>query len=134
MVDSAGHLAGARVRQHFQTASVVKVMMLVAYLQMLQARHRPLTAAGNALLYPMIHISDNDAASAVLAAVGSAAIARVARESGMSDYAPAAGWWAFTQTSAADQARFMLALDDDTREAEPTHRSHCDGDDRRRSD
>ena len=111
VVDSAGHLAGARVRQHFQTASVVKVMMLVAYLQMLQARHRPLTAAGNALLYPMIHISDNDAASAVLAAVGSAAIARVARESGMSDYAPAAGWWAFTQTSAADQARFMLALD-----------------------
>ena len=29
----------------------------------------------------------------------------------MSDYAPATGWWAFTQTSAADQARLMLALD-----------------------
>jgi Beta-lactamase enzyme family len=111
VVDSSGRLAGVRVREHFQTASVIKVMMLVAYLQMLQARHRGLTGADTALLYPMIHISDNDAASAVLGVVGSAAIARVARESGMSDYAPGVGWWAFTQTSAADQARFMLGLD-----------------------
>ena len=58
----------------------------------------------------MIHISDNEAASAVLALVGGAAVARVARESGMSDYAPGVGWWAYTQTSAADQARFFFAL------------------------
>jgi hypothetical protein len=111
VVDSAGQLAGVRVREHFQTASVVKVMMLVAYLQMLEARHRTVGAADNALLYPMIHISDNDAASAVLGAVGGAAIARVARDAHMRDYAPGVGWWAFTQTSAADQARLMLALD-----------------------
>ena len=29
---------------------------------------------------------------------------------GCSDYAPGIGWWAYTQTSAADQARFFLAL------------------------
>jgi hypothetical protein len=90
---------------------VVKVMMLVAYLQMLNAQHRGLRAADTSLLYPMIHISDNSAASAVLDIVGQRALARVARESGMSDYAPATGWWAYTQTSAADQARFFLALE-----------------------
>jgi Beta-lactamase enzyme family len=111
VVDSAGRLSGVRLHEHFQTASVVKVMMLVAYLQMLNAQHRGLRAADTSLLYPMIHISDNSAASAVLGIVGERALARVARESGMSDYAPGAGWWAYTQTSAADQARFVFALE-----------------------
>ena len=110
VVDSRGRLSGVRLREHFQTASVVKVMMLVAYLQMVDAQHRGLSAADTSLLYPMIHISDNNAASSVLAIVGGAAVARVARESGMSDYAPGVGWWAFSQTSAADQARFFFAL------------------------
>jgi hypothetical protein len=110
VVDSRGRLGGVRLREHFQSASVVKVMMLVAYLQMLSAHHRGLRSADNSLLYPMIHISDNDAASAVLSIVGGAALARVARESGMRDYAPGVGWWAYTQTSAADQARLFSDL------------------------
>ena len=110
VLTSTGRLAGLRVREHFATASIVKVMMLVAYLQMLDSRHRDLGPADTSLLYPMIHVSDNNAASAVLAIVGSGALARVAGESGMSDYAPGVGWWAFTQTSAADQARFLFAL------------------------
>jgi Beta-lactamase enzyme family len=110
VVDSSGRLSGLHLRERFETASVVKVMMLVAYLQMRSAQHRTLSATDNALLYPMIHISDNDAASAVLATVGSAAVSRIAHESGMSDYAPGVGWWAFTQTSAADQARFFFLL------------------------
>jgi hypothetical protein len=110
VLDSQGRLGGLRPREHFQTASVVKVMMLVAYLQMLSDRHRALGAAESSLLYPMIHISDNNAASAVLSIVGAAALARVAQESGMSDYAPGVGWWAFTQTSAADQARLFSEL------------------------
>jgi len=111
VVDSRGRLEGVRVYEHFQSASVVKVMMLVAYLQMLAARHRSLDEADRSLLYPMIHISDNDAASTVLAIVGGGALARVAREVGMTDYAPGIGWWAYTQTSAADQARFFFALE-----------------------
>ena len=110
VVDSAGHLAGLRTREHFETASVVKVMFLTAYLQMLQAHHRALGAGDRALLYPMIHESNNDSASAVLGIVGGAAVARVAREAGMHDYAPGVGWWAFTQTSAADQAVFVNEL------------------------
>jgi hypothetical protein len=111
VVDSAGRLSGLHTREHFETASVVKVMMLVAFLQMRSSQHRGLSAADTGLLYPMIHISDNEAASAVYATVGSAAVSRVARESGMEDYAPGVGWWAFAQTSAADQARFFFALD-----------------------
>ena len=110
VVDSSGRLSGLRLREHFETASVVKVMMLVAFLQMRSAEHRGLSAADTSLLYPMIHISDNNAASAVFGIVGSAAVSRVARESGMSDYAPGVGWWAFTQSSAADQARFFFDL------------------------
>jgi hypothetical protein len=111
VVDSAGHVAGVRLHEHFESASVVKVMMLTAYLQRLAAHHRGLTSADTSLLYPMIHISDNAAASAVLSIVGPGALARVAREAGMSDYAPGVGWWAFTQTSAIDQARLLFVLD-----------------------
>ena len=110
VVDSQGHVSGARLHEHFRSASVVKAMMLVAYLQMRSAQQRGLNARDRSLLYPMIHVSDNNAASAVLAAVGAAALARVASEAGMSDYAPGVGWWAFTQTSAADQARFFSLL------------------------
>jgi len=85
--------------------------MLVAYLQMLARQHRPLDRASRALLYPMIHSSDNAAASAVLAAVGQLALDRVARQAGMEDYERARGWWAFTQVSAGDLARFFFHQD-----------------------
>jgi hypothetical protein len=110
VMDSQGHLSGVRLHEHFRTASIVKAMMLVAYLQMLSAHHRGLNGGDRGLLYPMIHVSDNNAASAVLGIVGGGALARVARQAGMTDYAPGIGWWAFTQTSAADQARFFSLL------------------------
>jgi hypothetical protein len=111
VVDNRGRLSGVRLREHFQSASVVKVMFLTAFLQRLNADHAGVSALDRSLLYPMIHESNNDAASAVLDRVGLGAIARVAREAGMHDYAPGVGWWAYTQTSAADQARFFVAIE-----------------------
>ena len=111
VLDSSGRLSGTRLREHFQSASVVKVMFLTAFLQRLAADHAPISALDRSLLYPMIHESNNDDASAVLDRVGLAAVARVAREAGMQDYAPGIGWWAYTQTSAADQARFFIAIE-----------------------
>jgi beta-lactamase family protein len=111
VLDSSGRLSGTRLREHFQSASVVKVMFLTAFLQRLGADHVGLSALDRSLLYPMIHESNNDDASAVLDRVGLAAVARVAREAGMQDYAPGVGWWAYTQTSAADQARFFVAIE-----------------------
>jgi hypothetical protein len=110
VLDSSGHVSGTRLHEHFQSASVVKVMFLTAFLQRLAADRRGLSVEDESLLYPMIHESNNEAASAVLARVGLPAIARVAREVGMSDYAPGVGWWAYTQTSAADQVRLFAAL------------------------
>jgi hypothetical protein len=111
VVDSHGRLAGVRLHEHFQSASVVKVMFLTAFLQRLSSVGRPVSAFDNSLLYPMIHESNNDAASAVLARVGAGAVLRVARQASMRDYAPGVGWWAYTQTSAADQARFFVAIE-----------------------
>jgi hypothetical protein len=111
VVDSHGRLSGVRLHERFRSASVVKVMFLTAFLQLLAADHRGVSALDRSLLYPMIHESNNDAASAVLDRVGARAVARVAREAGMQDYAPGVGWWAFTQTSAADQAHFFVAIE-----------------------
>jgi hypothetical protein len=111
VLDSSGRLSGTRLREHFQSASVVKVMFLTAFLQRLASDHVGLSALDRSLLYPMIHESNNDDASAVLERVGLAAVARVAREARMQDYAPGVGWWAYTQTSAADQARFFIAIE-----------------------
>jgi Beta-lactamase enzyme family len=111
VVDDHGRLAGHDLDRRFSSASMVKSMMLVAYLQMLARQHRPLDRSSRTLLYPMIHSSDNRAASSTLAIVGQRALDRVAREAGMRDYERARGWWAFTQVSAADMARFFFRQD-----------------------
>jgi hypothetical protein len=111
VLNSSGEISGTRLHEHFQSASVVKVMFLVAFLQRLAADGRGLSALDESLLYPMIHESNNEDASAVLARVGGAAVERVAREVGMHDYAPGVGWWAYTQTSAADQVQLFRALE-----------------------
>ncbi len=97
--------------ERFQSASVVKVMFLTAFLQLLNARPSAGQRTRRLAAHPMIHESNNDDASAVLDRVGAAAVARVAREAKMRDYAPGVGWWAYTQTSAADQARFFIAIE-----------------------
>ncbi len=111
VVDDEGRLAGANLHMRFHSASVVKSMLLVAYLRMLAQQHRSLDGASQALLYPMIHSSDNGAATAVLAAVGEDALDRVARVAHMRDYEPAGATWGFTEVSAADLARFFFHQD-----------------------
>lgn len=111
VVDDKGRLAGTDVHRRFHSASVVKSMLLVAYLRMLAYQHRPLDGTSQALLYPMIHSSDNGAASAVRAIVGDDAIARVARDAGMGDYESGGALWGYTEVSAADLARFFFHQD-----------------------
>jgi hypothetical protein len=107
VIDDHDHLKGFEIHSRFHSASVVKSMLLVAYLRMLGRAHRPLDRSSQGLLYPMIHSSDNDAASEVLAIVGEAALNRVAHDAHMSDYQPGGGTWGFTEVSAADLARFF---------------------------
>jgi beta-lactamase class A len=111
VVDTQGRLSGVRTDERFVSASVVKAMLLVAYLQRLARTHSGLDAGSRALLYPMIHVSDNGAASAVQAIVGNDALLSLARQAHMTDFALAANW-IFTQISAADQARYFFMQDE----------------------
>lgn len=111
VIDSTGKLAGVKLHLRFHSASTVKSMLLVAYLQMLAGEHRGLDDASRDLLYPMIHSSNNEAATAVLGAVGENRLNAVAREAHMRDYEPGGASWGFTEISAADMARFFLIQD-----------------------
>jgi hypothetical protein len=109
--DNWHKLSGTNLHTRFHSASVVKSMLLVAYLQDLAFQGRGLDAFSRGLLYPMIHSSENAAASAVFATVGDGGLERVARQAGMTDFEPPQGWWAFTEISAADMARFFYVQD-----------------------
>jgi hypothetical protein len=111
VIDNKGKIAGVAVHMRFHSASVVKSMLLVAYLQAIANEHHGLDSFATKLLYPMIHSSDNEAASAVFAIVGESGLARVAREAHMTDYESGDGVWGFTEISAADMARFFLLQD-----------------------
>jgi hypothetical protein len=111
VIDDDGRLAGFEVHRHFHSASVVKSMLLVAYLQLLERQGRSLDGESRGLLYPMIHSSDNGAASAVLAIVGDGGLQSVARQAHMVDYVSGGGRWGFTEVSAADLARFFYHQD-----------------------
>ena len=111
VVDTEGRLAGVDLHRTFVTGSVVKAMLLVAYLRRLDARgQRHVDAASNAILYPMVHVSDNDAATACWWIVGNAGLYGVAHAAGMTDFSNS-GDWAQAQLSAADQARFFFEMD-----------------------
>jgi hypothetical protein len=110
VIDDYGRLSGVNLHLRFHSASVVKSMLLAAYLRMLASDRSSLAAPGRDLLYPMIHSSDNGAASAVLAIVGEANLDAVARAAGMRDYESGGAYWGFTEVSAADLARFFYNL------------------------
>jgi hypothetical protein len=111
VVDDEGRLSGVNLHRTFVSASVVKAMLLVAYLRRLdgEGRHR-VDSASNAILFPMINVSDNSAATTCWSIVGDSGLDAVARVAGMTDYS-VVGSWANSQISAADQARFFDEMD-----------------------
>lgn len=110
VVDSQGRMSGAHIHRTFVSASVVKAMLLVAYLRMLAAEGRSLGPADRSILDPMIEVSDNDAAAAAWYRVGESRVVALARRSGMTDFS-VSGYWANAQISAADQARFFFGME-----------------------
>ena len=87
VIDTEGRLSGVDVHARFTTASVVKAMLLVAYLRRLDARgQRHVDPYSASFLYPMIHVSDNNAATTCQSYVGDAGLYAVARAAGMTDF------------------------------------------------
>jgi hypothetical protein len=110
VVDSEGRLHGRHLHRTFVSASVVKAMLLVAYLRDLAHHHRGLDADARSLLEPMIHVSDNEAATAVWELDGDRRLRALARQAGMTDFS-IEGIWANAIISAADQARYFFEME-----------------------
>ena len=93
-----------------QSASVVKALLLVAYLRSPDVRSRPLRRDERHLLSPMVRWSNNDKASEVVTRLGAARIDDVAHRAGMGSFHLASPWGASLIT-AREQSRFFLHID-----------------------
>jgi beta-lactamase class A len=109
-VRTEGHLYGVETRRTVPSASVLKAMLLVAYLRQPDVRGRALTKEDRDLLAPMIRWSDNVAATRVRDIVGNAGLVRLARRVGMRSFVPAA-IWGLSRIDAADQTLFFLHIE-----------------------
>jgi len=92
------------------SASVVKAMLMVAFLDEPSVRDRALNDGDKAVLTPMITESDNDAAQEVFDDIGQPALRALAARVGMSHFATSP-IWGETQITAADQTNFFLHID-----------------------
>jgi len=111
---------GWRATRSAPSASVLKAMLLVAYLDDPRVRDRPLRESDRRLIDPMIERSDNEAASSVLEFVGSSEVDAVARRARMREFRLDPTIWGLSRIDAADQARFFLHID---REVVARHRA-----------
>ena len=102
-------LRGDHVDRPHNSHSVVKAMLLLAYLRQPDVRHRDLTEADRDLLRPMIRRSDNQTATTVYQRVGAGALYSLAREARMKHFSTQPVW-GLTQITARDQARFFFRI------------------------
>lgn len=110
VIDSHGRLSGVRMHERFDSASLIKAMLLVADLRRIAAAGQGLSEDDRAVLGPMIRVSDNDAASAIFAAVGESGLVSLASAARMTDFSPSPAW-GLSQISPTDQARFFAEQD-----------------------
>jgi beta-lactamase class A len=123
-VDSRGRLHGYQPNLRYRSASLVKAMILVAYLRRVSWGQLPLDRNARARLGPMITISDNIVANWAYDQIGrEPTLDALARRAGMSSF-DAASYWAYSLTSARDQVAFFARLE---RLTPPAHRAYALG-------
>jgi hypothetical protein len=123
VVDAEGRLRGVNDRRRFVTASVIKAMLLVAYLRKVFHQERRLTREDFAHLGPMIRVSSNSAATWVYHRVGDRRLRRLARRADMDGFSICCSWgWA--RFNARDQAKLFWQLEELT---PPRHRRYARG-------
>jgi beta-lactamase class A len=108
VVDEHGELHGHNAAGHFESASVVKVMLMVAYLR--EARNRGLDDHDRNLLAPMIKRSANAPASEIFLQVGAGALHKLARDAGMKGFTTGPTWGA-SHIAPGSQARFFHEIE-----------------------
>jgi beta-lactamase class A len=107
VIDERGRLHARYGLVRFRSASTVKVMLMTCYLR--RAAHRRLRGADRALLGPMIHVSDNRAASRIYGMVGRPCVRLIARLAHM-PRTRASHDWANTRLTPIGGARLMYHL------------------------
>jgi len=111
VIGPKGNAYGYRGDLPAHLASVLKVMLMTAYLRQPSVRDRPLRDSDKELLGPMIRRSDNEDASRVLHMLGPKPLYRLARAAGMHRFHFVADPWGASTDTSGDQARFMYHLD-----------------------
>ncbi|MEV3856270.1 serine hydrolase [Streptomyces sp. NPDC050095] len=95
----------------YDSASIVKVLIMEATLRRAEAWGRPLTGWERRNIRPMIHSSDNMAASRLWNDVGQPSLAATLNRAGTTRTSLGPyGYWGLTRTTAADQLRLLGAL------------------------
>jgi beta-lactamase class A len=98
-------------RMHFDSASVVKVIILGTLLRMAETQHRKLTTHEVALATAMITESDNNAASALWAEVGHGRLQYFLGRAKMAEtQLGPGGYWGLTLITAHDEALLLNLL------------------------
>jgi len=109
-VRTQGRFSGYRPDHQEWSASVVKAMLMVTYLDSAPVRNRALTDRDTSILGPMIRVSDNDDAQIIFDTVGQAGLSALARRVGMTHFATNPVWGE-THITPRDQTRFFLHID-----------------------
>ena len=109
-VRTDGHLYGYRTTRTVPAASVLKAMLMVAYLNHPSVRDRGLGKSDMALLRPMITRSDNATASRIRDFVGNWRLRRLAKRVGMKRFRTAA-IWGESRIDASGQTLFFERID-----------------------
>jgi len=112
VVDTRGRLAGWQHRRSFRSASLVKAVILVGYLEGLARGEGEVSEWTRTRLDAMVRRSDNAAATELIDQVGEQGLRRVATRARMRDFTPLLAPWGHTGINAEDQARFFARIDD----------------------
>ncbi len=121
-VRTAGAFYGYRPDHQEWSASVLKAMLMVAYLDRPSVAGRALNGYDKSLLYPMITRSDNDAANTLDELIGNNGLQALAALVGMTNFAATEPIWGESETTARDQTNFFLHIDS---YVVPRHRAYA---------
>lgn len=114
-------VAGWRMHERFQSASVFKTMLAVCFLNDPGVRDRALTRVERERLRVMVTRSDDDAANATYGLVRQSCLYRLARSVGMRGF-HTEGHWGRTQITPYGTANLFFRLD---RRIAPRHRAEA---------
>ena len=105
--------AGYRADHQEWSASVLKAMLLAAYLNRPSVARHWLTSYDRSLLNPMITWSSNAAADTVDEIIGSGGLRALATRVGMTHFVPAEPIWGESLITPRDQTKYFLHIDRD---------------------